>query len=98
MAGVCGVLVGIIYSNVNVTIGDHLLLFGFVIITVGGLGSLAGTCIAAYLVAFVQSIANMFFKDAAVDLIVFGVLFLTLLLRPNGILGKNVLSAGMIRK
>ena len=98
MAGVCGVLVGILYSNVNVTIGDHLLLFGFVIITVGGLGSLAGTAIAAYLVAFVQTIANTFVQDAAVDLIVFGTLLLTLLIRPNGILGTNVLSAGVARR
>ena len=98
MAGVCGVLVGILYSNVNVTIGDHLLLFGFVIITVGGLGSLGGTVIAAFLVAFVQTIANAYFEAAAVDLIVFGTLLITLLVRPNGILGKDVLSAGVARR
>ncbi|MEO8004533.1 MAG: branched-chain amino acid ABC transporter permease [Betaproteobacteria bacterium] len=98
MAGVCGVLVGILYSNVNVTIGDHLLLFGFVIVTVGGLGSLTGTAIAAYLVALVQTIANAYFQAAAVDLIVFGTLLLTLLIRPNGILGKNALSAGIARR
>jgi branched-chain amino acid transport system permease protein len=98
MAGVCGVLVGILYSNVNVTIGDHLLLFGFVIVIVGGLGSLAGTAIASYLIAFVQSVANIYFKDAAVDLIVFATLLVTLLVRPNGILGTNVLSIGTIRR
>jgi len=98
MAGVCGVLVGILYGNVNVASGDSLLLFGFVIIIVGGVGSLAGTAIASLLIGMVQTIVNVYFQSAVIDLIVFGTLFVTLLMRPNGLLGKSVLSAGVTRR
>jgi len=98
MAGVCGVLVGILYGNVNVASGDSLLLFGFVIIIVGGVGSLAGTAIASLLIGMVQTIVNVYFQSAVIDLIVFGTLFVTLLVRPNGLLGKSVLSAGVTRR
>lgn len=98
LAGVCGVLVGILYSNVSVGIGDQMLLFGFVIITIGGVGSLAGTAVAAIFVGMLQTIANNFFQSFLVDLIVFGALLLTLLVRPSGLFGKSVLSAGIARR
>jgi branched-chain amino acid transport system permease protein len=98
MAGVCGVLVGILYSNVNVAIGDQLLLFGFVIIILGGVGSLAGTAIASMFIALVQTVASVNFQSAVAELIVFGALLITLLVRPNGILGKSVQMAGVGRQ
>lgn len=98
LAAICGVLVGILYSNVSVGIGDQMLLFGFVIITIGGVGSLAGTAVAALFVGLLQTIANNFFQSFVVDLIVFATLLLTLLVRPSGMFGKAVLSAGIARQ
>ncbi len=98
LAAICGVLVGILYSNVSVGIGDQMLLFGFVIITIGGVGSLAGTAVAAIFVGMLQTVANNFFQSFVVDLIVFSALLLTLLVRPSGLFGKPVLSAGIARR
>jgi len=98
LAAICGVLVGILYSNVGVGLGDQLLLFGFVIITIGGVGSLAGTAVAALFVGMLQTVANNYFQSFVVDLIVFAALLLTLLVRPSGMFGKAVLSAGIARQ
>jgi branched-chain amino acid transport system permease protein len=97
LAGLTGVAAGLLYSSVNPTMGDHLLLFGFVIVTVGGLGSLTGTIIAALLVAFVQTLAANYFPVPVVNICIFGVLLLTLLVRPSGILGSRALTSGVTR-
>lgn len=97
LAGLTGVAAGLLYSSVNPTMGDHLLLLGFVIVTVGGLGSLGGTIIAALLVAFVQSVASNHYDVPVVNICLFGMLLLTLLIRPSGILGSRALTSGVTR-
>jgi branched-chain amino acid transport system permease protein len=97
LAGVTGVAVGILYSSVNPSMGVDLLLFGFVIVTVGGLGSLTGTALAAYIVAFARTIASDNLSGPSIDLWVFSLLLITLVVRPAGLLGKRVLGNGVAR-
>lgn len=97
LAGVTGVAVGLLYGNVNPVMGEQLLLLGFIIVTVGGIGSLKGTLIAAVIVAFVKTFASAQFSVPVVTMFLFGVLLLTLLVRPSGIMGTRVLGSGVAR-
>jgi branched-subunit amino acid ABC-type transport system permease component len=97
LAGISGVAVGLLYTSVTPIMGAELLLYGFVIATIGGLGSLAGTAMASFIVAFARTLASEHFTGSAVDIWVFSLLLLVLLVRPAGLMGKKVLSSGVVR-
>jgi branched-chain amino acid transport system permease protein len=98
LAGVCGVLVGLLYTSVQPSMGDDLLLYGFVIVTVGGLGSLTGTALASFLVAIAKTAASHYLSGPSIDVWIFLVLLAVLVLRPQGLLGRRVLSSGIVRR
>lgn len=58
------------------------------VVTLGGLGSLAGTVIAAFILAFTRGLVGVFEPDLLV-MIPFIIVFLVLILRPQGILGSK---------
>ncbi|NKQ56161.1 branched-chain amino acid ABC transporter permease [Amycolatopsis sp. K13G38] len=97
LAGIGGVLIGVQYSNMNVAVGDSYLLIAFVIATVGGLGSLAGTAIASFIIGILQQVGGAHLSQPGVNLIIYGLLFLTLIVRPSGILGDKVLTQAVSR-
>lgn len=97
LAGTGGVLVGVQYSNMNVAVGEGYLLIAFVIATVGGLGSLAGTAIASFIIGILQQVGGAHLSQPGVNLIIYGLLFLTLIIRPSGILGERVLTQAVSR-
>ncbi len=94
LAGLTGVSVGLLYNNVNPLMGEQLLLLGFIIVTVGGVGSLRGTIIAAIIVAFIRTFASTIMSVPAVTMLLFGILLLMLIVRPSGIVGVKVLAKG----
>ncbi|GAA2339891.1 branched-chain amino acid ABC transporter permease [Dactylosporangium salmoneum] len=97
LAGLTGMATGLLYNNVSPAMGEPLLLFGFIIVTVGGIGSLTGTIIASFIVAFVRVFAANHFSVPVVTMMLFGILLLTLLIRPSGIMGARVLGGGVSR-
>jgi branched-chain amino acid transport system permease protein len=60
----------------------------FVIVIIGGMGSFAGSLLAAVLVAFVQVFGNYYFPDFALALM-YLLMLLVLVIRPGGLLGKE---------
>ena len=55
-----------------------------VVIVLGGLGSVVGAIFAGLLLGIIQTISVVYISSELSDAIVFGLLFLVLLLRPNG--------------
>ncbi len=89
MAAALGGAIGGAYFNaINPEQGGHLLIFAFIVVIIGGLGSLRGAAIAAILVGLLQQYANFYALVGAGDLIVVLLLAFVLLLRPQGIAGK----------
>ena len=88
-AGLAGVLAGIYEGAVTPVLGDSVLIFSFIVIIIGGLGSLLGAGIAALIVAVVQQFANYYLRPGIGDLIAVGLLAVFLLVRPAGILGRE---------
>ena len=90
LAGAAGVLVGVYNSSVFATMGDLPSYKAFIIIVLGGLGSLPGTIIASILLAVVE---NFLVASAGYvlprDAIAFLVLILMLMFRPHGLLGQE---------
>lgn len=97
MTGVAGVLIGVKYSNINVNIWESYLILGFVIATVGGLGSILGTAVASFAFGIIYQVGGHWFSQPTVSMIVYGLLFLTVLVRPAGLFGKSSMAVGVIR-
>ena len=90
LAGAGGVLVGVYNNSVFATMGDLVSYKAFIIIVLGGMGSLPGVIIASLLLAIVEnflvaSVGYVLPRDA----IAFLVLILMLMFRPHGLLGKE---------
>jgi branched-chain amino acid transport system permease protein len=60
----------------------------FAICVLGGLGSLPGTLIAAFLLGVAESLTSTFFGPSWAPAVSFGILLLTLAVRPSGLLGR----------
>lgn len=86
LAGVSGALLTPI-SFVSYNIGSFLILKCFVMVVLGGLGSIPGCVIGGLLLGFIESFTLTYLPGAYAYLIIFGLVFLTLLVRPRGIMG-----------
>ncbi|MFL5961965.1 MAG: branched-chain amino acid ABC transporter permease [Gaiellaceae bacterium] len=84
-AALAGVLSGVYFSTVDPARGTSLLIFAFIVVVIGGLGSLPGTAGAAVVVGLVQQYANYYASSGLGDLSVVLLLGLVLLARPGGL-------------
>ncbi len=88
LAGVAGSLISLI-GTTTPNVGDDWVLDGFVVVVIGGMGSIAGSLLAAAGIGLVQSFAGYALDDAWAQIIIYLLLYGTLLLRPQGVLGRR---------
>jgi branched-chain amino acid transport system permease protein len=62
----------------------------FIVIIVGGLGSLPGALVAAYAFGVVQSLATLWASSSVANVIGPLIMLAVLLIRPSGLFGKQV--------
>jgi len=84
-AALAGVLGNVYFSTVDPSRGTSLLIFAFIVVVIGGLGSLRGTAGSAVVVGLVQQYANYYASSGLGDLSVVLLLGLVLLARPGGL-------------
>jgi len=89
LAGLTGALLIVFFGALTAESGEILLLKAFAIIILGGVGSMLGTIIASFFLAGAETILIATTSGTWVDAVSFGLLFLVLLLRPQGILGRQ---------
>jgi branched-chain amino acid transport system permease protein len=89
LAGLGGGLALVLYRAINPTLGDGVLIFAFIVLIVGGVGSIAGAAIAAAGLGLIQSLANFYIAPGIGDILVVVALAVTLLVRPSGLLGRK---------
>ena len=87
LAGIAGVIAGPLYT-IDPIMGHEMLLSSFVVIVIGGLGSLRGAVVAALLIGVVQTLAEFFVTDLAM-VIVYMMMAVILAFMPRGILGEG---------
>jgi branched-chain amino acid transport system permease protein len=78
----------IIIQPVEPSVGREYIGRVFAICVLGGLGSLPGTLIAALLLGVIESLTATFYGPSWAPAVSFGILLLTLAVRPSGILGR----------
>ena len=84
-AALAGVLSGVYYGVVDPGRGTSLLIFAFIVVVIGGFGSIGGTAVAAVAVGLIQQYANYYASSGLGDLAVVLLLAIVLLLRPEGL-------------
>jgi branched-chain amino acid transport system permease protein len=84
-AALAGVLSGLYFGDVDPNRGTSLVIFAFIVVVIGGLGSLRGTAAAAVVVGLIQQYANYYASSGLGDLSVVLLLAIVLLVRPTGL-------------
>lgn len=86
-AGVGGVLISVFSYGVSPGMAGSWLIYGFIVVVVGGMGSLTGSAIAAMLIGVTNQFANYYVTGLG-DFVVVFILAAVLLTKPTGLLGK----------
>lgn len=89
-AAVAGVLSGVYFNVVGPDQGTSLLIFAFIVVVIGGLGSIGGSAVAAMVVALTQQYTNYYASAGIGDMVVVLLLGIVLLARPRGFAGAVV--------
>ncbi|MEU3567448.1 branched-chain amino acid ABC transporter permease [Kitasatospora sp. NPDC036755] len=87
-AALGGALGGLYFGSVNPGQGTGLLIFAFVVVVMGGMGSVTGAAVASVGVGLVQQFANYYTGAGLGDLSVVVLLAVLLLVRPRGLTGR----------
>lgn len=98
LAGLAGVLIGLSFNSIQFLMGEPYMLRAFVVVVIGGLGSVPGAVIASLLLGVTQTLTVVYLPNGLSDTIIFALLFVVLLFWPNGLFGKAGLSAGVGRQ
>ena len=88
LAAVGGALGAVYFNGVTPGLGSGQLIFGIIVVVIGGLGSINGTAVAAVLVAMTQQFVNYYVAVGLGDIAVVALLAVVLLVRPQGLLGR----------
>jgi branched-chain amino acid transport system permease protein len=75
-------------STVFPGMGDSMLILSFVVVVLGGIGSVTGAGIGALLIGLTDTFGKVFFPSVS-SILIYLVMALVLLWRPNGILGRR---------
>lgn len=88
LAAAAGSLLSLI-GTTTPDLGQQWLLPGFVVVVLGGLGSVGGAITAGLAIGLVQSFAGYFADDAWARILTFALLYASLLFLPRGLLGRG---------
>lgn len=87
LAALGGILVAPV-STVFPGMGDSMLILSFVVVVLGGIGSVAGAAIGALLIGLTDTFGKVFFPQVS-SILIYVLMAAILLWRPNGLLGKR---------
>ncbi|WP_274424947.1 branched-chain amino acid ABC transporter permease [Chelativorans sp. YIM 93263] len=88
LAAVAGGLMAPLFG-VSPFIGATPLLKAFIVVILGGLGSIPGAALAAILLGLIESLTSSFVSASAADIVTFALVVVVLLIRPAGLLGRG---------
>jgi branched-chain amino acid transport system permease protein len=88
LAGIAGVMSGLLFNQVIPTIGFIAGLKAFTASVVGGIGSIPGAVIGGLLIGIAESFITGYISSTYSNLLVFALLIVVMLVRPSGLLGR----------
>jgi branched-subunit amino acid ABC-type transport system permease component len=92
LAGIAGILVAL-DVDMTPTMGMNALMMGVVAMIIGGVNSIPGVALGALLLGMAQQFGAYYISSQWQDAIAFIILFIFLLFRPQGFLGRKVKKA-----
>jgi branched-chain amino acid transport system permease protein len=92
LGSICVAVAGcamVLLVEVTPPLGPAYTLLAFVIVIVGGMGSMGGALLGGVLIGLSEALAGLLIAPSAKSMFSFGLLILVLLFRPQGLLGKK---------
>jgi branched-chain amino acid transport system permease protein len=90
LAGAGGVLIGLNFDAIQPYMGEQMMLRGFVVVIVGGLGDIRGALVAGFLLGIVEVLTAAYVGSGLKEAVAFLILVLVLWTRPSGLFGRAV--------
>lgn len=88
LGGTAGVLIGLNFNAIQPYMGEAMMLKGFAVIIIGGLGDIKGALIAGLVIGILEALTAGFISSELKDAVAFILLIVTLWYRPVGLFGR----------
>jgi branched-chain amino acid transport system permease protein len=88
LAGAGGVLIGLNFNAIQPYMGEEMMLRGFVVIIVGGLGDIRGALIAGLLLGIIEVLTAAYVDSNLKEAVAFAILVAVLWTKPSGLFGQ----------
>ena len=88
LGGAAGVLFGLAFNSISPDVGRSVELKGLAVIILGGMGSVPGAVIAGFALGLIEVFTVAHIGSSFRDAVSFAVLFIVLIARPRGLLGR----------
>ncbi|MFC6346996.1 branched-chain amino acid ABC transporter permease [Vagococcus carniphilus] len=90
LAAAGGILIGLYYNSIDPMMGVAPGLKAFIAAVFGGIGIIPGAALGGFVIGIIETFVSALGFTAYRDAVVYGILIIVLLVRPAGLLGKNV--------
>ena len=88
LAALAGLLLAPVFT-VYPQMGVEMILLAFIVVILGGMGSLGGSVAAAFIIGVAQSLFSLWMNPQRVAIAIFGIMIIVLIVRPRGLYGRE---------
>jgi len=88
LAALAGLLLAPVFT-VYPQMGVEMILLAFIVVILGGMGSMGGSVVAAFVIGIAQSLLTLWMNPQRVAIAIFGLMILVLIVRPRGFFGRE---------
>jgi len=88
LAALAGLLLAPVFT-VYPQMGVEMILLAFIVVILGGMGSMGGSVVAAFVIGVAQSLFSLWMNPQRVAIAIFGIMIVVLIVRPRGLFGRE---------
>jgi len=88
LAALAGLLLAPVFT-VYPQMGVEMILLAFIVVILGGMGSMGGSVVAAFVIGIAQSLLTLWMNPQRVAIAIFAIMILVLIVRPRGFFGRE---------
>jgi branched-chain amino acid transport system permease protein len=88
LAALAGMLLAPVFT-VYPYMGAEMILLAFIVVILGGMGSMGGSVVAAFAIGIAQSLFSLWMNPQRVAIAIFGIMLVVLIVRPRGFFGRE---------
>jgi branched-chain amino acid transport system permease protein len=88
LAALAGLLLAPVFT-VYPQMGVEMILLAFIVVILGGMGSMGGSVVAAFVIGIAQSLLTLWMNPQRVAIAIFGIMIVVLIVRPRGFFGRE---------